>query len=100
MAERKARISNAAAHDLDDIWDYAARVWSPNQAETYVAGLRRTIQTLADMPQIGRLRPDITPPVRTHPSAEHLIIYQVDDTTVTIVRVLHKRRNWADLLSD
>ena len=100
MAERKVRISREAAQDLDDIWDYTAQVWSPAQAETYITGIRRTIRTIGDMPEIGRVRPEITPQVRTHPSAEHLIVYQFDDDTVTILRVLHKRRNWGAILSD
>lgn len=100
MADRDILFTNAAAQDLDDIWNYTAQVWSPLQAETYLAGIQRTIQTLAEMPEIGRLRTEITPPVRTHPSAEHLIIYQFDALNLTIIRIVHNRRHWSVLLSD
>ena len=100
MADLAIAYSRNAAQDLDDIWDYTARIWSPAQAETYLTGIRQSVQTLAGMPDIGRLRPEISPPVRTHPNAKHLIIYRVEGATLVVLRILHTRRNWQTLLSN
>lgn len=33
------RLTPQARADLDDIWTYTARTWSPGQADRYIAGL-------------------------------------------------------------
>ena len=98
MAEKPIRLAKDAEDDLDRIWDYSAAHWGAAQAESYVRGLDRSIQTIASMPEIAREHVEFDPPVRIYPSAEHLIVYLVDVDPITIIRVLASRTNWRFVL--
>lgn len=98
MSELKIELSKEAADDIDAIWDYTAEIWSVAQAEAYTNSIRKTIQTIALMPQIGREYREIAPPIRIHPSGRHYVIYRVKGGILNIVRVLHQRRNWFAIL--
>lgn len=92
------RLVPAAEADLEDIWLYTARNWSPDQADRYIDGLEAAFGTLAAMPEIARERGEFDPPVRVHPSAQHVIVYRIDGGHPVILRVLGGRRNWQALL--
>jgi toxin ParE1/3/4 len=87
-----------AEHDLAAIWRYSAETWSPDQADFYIGGLIRTIETLVAMPTLAREREEFSPPVRIHPVAEHLIVYLVQGDRLVVIRILGSRRNWRALL--
>ena len=88
------RLAPAAAADLEDIWRYTARHWSIDQAERYTDALEAAFDTLVTMPEIARERPEFNPPVRVHPSAQHVIIYRIAADHIVILRVLGGRQNW------
>jgi toxin ParE1/3/4 len=89
-----------ARTDLSDIWDYTLTAWSQDQAVTYLDGLGQVFEKLATFPDMARLRDEFTPPVRIFPYQQHMIIYTAHDTTLDVIRVLHRKANWAALLSD
>ncbi len=90
-------FSLKAKADLDEIWDYTCRRWSRDQANSYLTGLRRTLDLLAEQPQIARLRRDMIPPVRVHPYRSHLLVFTADDTMLEVIRVVHARSDWSAL---
>jgi toxin ParE1/3/4 len=92
------RLTPKAEADLEDIWLYTAETWSPDQADTYIDSLVRTIETLVAMPTIARERDEFDPPVRIHPAAEHLIIYRVEEALLLVIRILGGRQNWRAML--
>ncbi len=47
--------------------------------------------TLQQHPHIGRLRPELSPHHRLFPAGQHVIIYRVNDVTVSVSRILHGR---------
>lgn len=98
MAADGWRLTPAAERDLTGIWDYSARIWSVAQAERYLRGLSASFDTLARTPEIARERAEFDPPVRLHPHRSHLIVYRIEDAGVAIVRILHARQNWVNLL--
>ena len=101
MAGRKVdhyRLAPAAEADLEDIWLYAARNWSIDQADRYTDALEAAFDTLVAMPEIARERPEFSPPVRVHPSAQHVIIYRIAADHIVILRVLGGRQNWQTYL--
>ncbi len=71
------RLTPAAQRDLEDIWLYTAQTWSMAQADRYSDIMEDTFDRLLFMPEMARERSEFDPPVRIHPSAEHLIIYRV-----------------------
>ena len=92
------RLTPAAQNDLEDIWLYTAQQWSLQQADRYTDILEDTFERLLFMPEMARERPEFDPPVRIHPSAEHLIIYRVEEEYLVILRVLGAGQDWQAIL--
>ncbi len=68
--------------------------WSIEKADRYADILEDTFDRLLFMPEMTRERPEFDPPVRIHPSAEHLIIYQIERDHLVILRVLWAGQDW------
>ena len=92
------RVTPRAEADLEDIWIYTAETWSPAQADRYIDALVGTFEALVAMPTMARERPEFSPPVRIHPSAEHLIVYRTHDDALEVIRILGGRQNWRAIL--
>lgn len=92
------RLTPAAQRDLEDIWLYTAQTWSMAQADRYTDIIEDTFDRLLYMPEMARERPECDPPVRIHPSAEHLIIYRVEEDQLVILRVLGAGQDWHAIL--
>jgi len=92
------RLTPAAQNDLADIWLYTAQQWSVTQADRYTDILEDTLERLLFMPEMARERPEFDPPVRIHPSADHLIIYRVENDYLSILRVLGASQDWQVIL--
>jgi toxin ParE1/3/4 len=58
-------------------------------------GLFREFERLVVLPEIARERTEYDPPVRIHPHRSHIIVYQVVDDQVLILRIRHGREDWA-----
>lgn len=94
MPEAKGwRLRPAAELDLESIWLYGASTWGPQKADAYTDGLFATFDLLADFPEMARERLEFTPAVRIHPSGTHLVIYQISEHGLDIIRVLHAHQN-------
>ena len=80
--------------DLDEIWEYIAQN-NVDAADRVLADIHSTLTTLAESPQIGHRRPDLTTrPLRFHVARdEYLIAYAADEKPLWVVGVLHGRRN-------
>ncbi|MBX2808689.1 MAG: type II toxin-antitoxin system RelE/ParE family toxin [Cellvibrionaceae bacterium] len=79
-----------AEEDLIDIWMYGCGKWGAAQADTYADGIESTLNSLAHSPKKHRLRKNFRPPVRIYHYVSHLIIYTIEEHSITVVRVLHK----------
>lgn len=94
------RLSPAAKADLNGIWDYTADTWSPDQANTYIRGLVKSLEMLVAFPEMASERQETTPHVRVHRYQSHLIIYRVEADCIAVIRILHYRRYWPALLEE
>jgi len=92
------RLTPAARTDLEDIWLYTAQQWSMMQADRYTDILEDTFERLLFMPEMARERSELAPPVRIHPSAEHLIIYRIEGDHLAILRILGAGQDWQAIL--
>ncbi len=98
MSESKFVLSPEAVDDLDQVWLYPSKE-SFDLADRVEAELRDAIRFLADQPEIGHRRPDLTDfPVKIWPLYSYLIVYRPDRRPVEIVRVLHGVRDVGNLL--
>jgi toxin ParE1/3/4 len=74
--------------------------WSVGQADAYTRGMIAVFDLLAAEPGIARERRDLDPPARMHPYKSHLVFFRASDDSLEVVRVLHARSNWRDILGD
>ena len=81
-------VSDDAAADLEDIFDYIAQD-SVRNARKYVASLRRKIKSLGRFPQIHPPRDDLPAGMRAAVHGSHPILYDVGAKSVDIARVVH-----------
>jgi toxin ParE1/3/4 len=94
----RCRLTPRAIADLEDIWTYTARNWSLDQADRYVEAIERAFDAISAMPEIARERIEFSPPVRIHPSGQHLMIYRIETGHVAVIRILGGRRDWVSIL--
>ena len=87
------RLTPAAESDLTDIWRYGAQTWSADQADRYLDTLITGFELITDQPEMSRLRTEFSPPLRIFPTGSHLVVYTADNQGVTVLRVLHNRRD-------
>jgi toxin ParE1/3/4 len=75
-----------------EIWEYIA---GDNEAaaDKFIDLLNRNFRLLGDLPHAGRRRDELRRGYRSFPVGEFLILYKVMKTGVSIMRVVHGRRN-------
>ena len=62
-------------------------------AESVVDGINRTFDNLVRFPFIGRDRSSLRPGIRSIVAGVYVIFYRVELERITIMRVLHGRRD-------
>ncbi len=87
---KRLRLTPQARSDLDGIWEYSAKQWSIDQAETYLRALNSTMQLLTEQPELGRKIDDIREGYLIFQAGSHLLIYRLKTDCIEIVRILHK----------
>jgi len=89
------RLSRTAENDLISIYVEGARQFGTRQADAYHDSLDRLFRFLGRHPEAAPERREISPPVRCHPHAPHIVIYRVDtDGDALILRIRHAREDW------
>lgn len=94
------KILPKARDDLEEIWLYGVQHWGLARAESYLEGLEQSFQLIAKNPELFRGRHEFSPPVRIHHYKKHLLVYDIADKSVLILRVLHKRMEIEQKLDD
>ena len=89
------RLAAPAEEDLRGIFWQGMELFGPNQTERYLSSLEEIFGYLAQFPQAGRLRAELTPPARVYPYGAHIIIYELEDAEVVILRIRAARENWS-----
>ena len=87
-----------AEQDVADIWADGADRWGIAQADKYFDGMADLFDLLSAQPEIARLREEFNPPVRLHIYRSHVVIFETIDGGVSIIRVLHQKRDVLALL--
>jgi plasmid stabilization system protein ParE len=86
-------LAPEALDDLQSVWDFIAAD-NPAAADRVIDELFETFEQLAAWPEIGHLRPDLTPrQVRFWPVRSYLIVYRSNNDRVQIVAILHGFRD-------
>ena len=86
-------LSPDADQDLTDIWDYVAAD-SIDAADRWIKKLFDAFESLAQHPQLGHKREDLTPhSVLFWPVGSYLIIYRLTPSALQIVAVTQGSRD-------
>jgi toxin ParE1/3/4 len=93
------RIAPRAEADLDEIWIYVAReCGSMDVATRLIDSLTDRFCFLAGFPHAGRTRDwEFGIGTRSFPVGEYVILYCVEGPDVSILRVVHGRRDFETL---
>ncbi len=86
-------VSVPANSDILDILDYLASKAGYATAERYAAAFKAAYRRLSDFPGSGSPRPALGERVRIASIQPFVVIYEHADDGVTILRVLHGKRD-------
>ena len=84
-----------AERDLTDLFDYVADDSGIQRAELVLRRIERTLETLADWPFIGRVRPELDGSPRAFSVWPWIVIYEPNssDRGIIVWRILDGRRD-------
>lgn len=81
-----------AVADLDSIADYIAKD-SVQQALLLIERLQQAMKLVATQPEMGRLRPELAPDIRSFAVGNYVFFYQAIAGGIDVVRVLSGARD-------
>ena len=85
------RLTPAAEHDLEMIWNYSVQQWSAEQANRYTDILTAAFAELAESPEIAATCDHIRPGYRRRSVERHMIYFRITSYGIAVVRILHDR---------
>jgi toxin ParE1/3/4 len=85
-------IAEAAERDLQSIWVYVAER-NYDAADQLLDEILAVTEKLAEWPEMGRLRPELQPGIRSFPIGNYVLFYRVRRDAIEVARVLHGRRD-------
>jgi toxin ParE1/3/4 len=86
-------VSGPAKRDVRDILTDLNRMAGHLVASRYAAQFKNVYRNLAQFPDSGPSRPDLGPMARIKLVHPYVIVYDRDVDAVTVLRVLHGRRD-------
>ncbi|MES2861998.1 MAG: type II toxin-antitoxin system RelE/ParE family toxin [Pseudomonadota bacterium] len=91
---KRYALSRQADEDMVLLYMDGAQRFGERRADAYHDGLETLFQTLADYPEMARLRSEYEPPVRIQRHRSHIVIYDTSADGILIVRVRHGHEDW------
>ena len=85
--------------DFDHIYDTGLRQFGSTQGDAYAAGLKRIFEFLAAFPHAARERLEVSPPVRAFSYKAHVVVYDIVEGDIVVLRLRHSREDWLANLS-
>lgn len=85
------RLSNLAANDFAEIYEYTLFTFGAHQADIYTDDLENALRLLASAPKMGRECPEIAESLRRHDHHRHAIFYRQQEAGIFVVRILHQQ---------
>ena len=74
---------------LEEIADFTLEMWGSEQEDIYLELLEKAFIAISKNPNLGRVYDEVYSGLRRYLAGRHIILYQVTDDAVEIVRVLH-----------
>lgn len=90
---REVSLRPEAEADVEEAADYTIATWGHDQAQSYIADLRRATEQLATTALRHPLYEQIIPGLRRKRSGMHHIYYLTYADRIEIVRIMHVQRD-------
>jgi toxin ParE1/3/4 len=94
------RLTIPAIKDIEEIADYLAKQASLESSEVFLEKLNRKFQKITQFPNLGRLRNEILPGLRSSPVDTYVILYMPIGQDVEILRVVSGYRDLSILFEE
>lgn len=91
--------TSEARLDLCDIWEYIAED-NVSAADQLLEEIEAKCRFLAGMPELGRLREELSPRLRSWVVGNYVIFYRPHSNGIEVIRVLHGRRDFPALFNE
>ena len=85
--------------DLTNILEYIDE-FSPTAATRFATEVDRMVQLIGQIPGIGRTREELGFGIRSKVIQSYILIYQIRDEDIFLLRVIHGRRDIPRLFQD
>ncbi|MCK5662391.1 MAG: type II toxin-antitoxin system RelE/ParE family toxin [Thiotrichaceae bacterium] len=82
-------FTDKAVQDLEGIIDFTTEMWGSSQAVKYIDGLEEIGQMLADNPDAGLNRDELSSGLLSFTYQSHILYYLKNQFGITFIRVLH-----------
>lgn len=93
MSKGTYQLTRRALLDLHRIYTYSVRFWGQKTADSYIRDIYASFQSIALKPEQGRLRQKRSLPFLMVPAKRHYVVYEVLESKVIVLTVLHQRRD-------
>lgn len=91
---RLLELTQIARADLRSIRRYSERTWGSDRTAEYMEALRDTMKGLLAGTVVSRNRNDLRPGLQMATSGRHRVFFEVDQSRILVVRVLHDRMDY------
>jgi toxin ParE1/3/4 len=88
-SNRKIDLAPDARRDFREILRLTRKQWGEVQRDRYAGKLTGSLERLAQFPDLGERRDDLSLGLRALPLGQHTIFYEVDDHMIRVLRILH-----------
>jgi toxin ParE1/3/4 len=89
-----------ARKDLKRIGRWSRGHFGVERAGQTMGEIRDACERIREYPQIGRMRAELGETVRTFVVGSYVVVYRVDETTVSVLAVIHQRQDIREDLID
>ncbi|MCP4376327.1 MAG: type II toxin-antitoxin system RelE/ParE family toxin [bacterium] len=93
---RHIAFTGQARHDMDEIWVYIAED-NVAAADGLIDEFHQATRTLADNPELGRSRQDLSDGLRGLHVGNYMILYRPQGDGIIVIRVLHGARDLPEM---
>ena len=100
MSPRSLQFTRAGRNDFRAIQRYTRRVWGEQGRDDYAEKLVAAMERLTRFPLLGQSLSQLSPDVRRLVVEDHVIYYSVEPETISILRMLHQRRDAGYLIEE
>jgi len=83
------QLTEAAQNDLREISAYTKKTWGQEQEKAYREIIRAVLRLIAEAPEIGQKRNELTEGLRSFPAGHHIAYYVESEDAIVVVRILH-----------